>query len=193
MNSQLVSLCALCLLCAFVVNSSAAPPTLTHLHPAGSQRGATIEVAAAGTLDGATKMWASGTGLSAEVEKGKLKVVIAKDAVPGTYWLRAHNADGASGLRPFIVGTLPEVMEKEPNDEPKKAQKIEGSSVVVNGKLEKNGDVDCFAVSLKKGQTLVASLEAHNTLRSPMDGMLQLLSADGFVVDENNDHRGLDP
>ena len=95
--------------------------------------------------------------------------------LPGVYWLRAYNAEGASGLRPYIVGTLPEVMEKEPNDEPRKAQKIEGSTVVVNGKLEKNGDVDCFAVELKKGQTLVASLEAHDTLRSPMDGMLQVL------------------
>ena len=54
--------------------------------------------------------------------KGKFKVAVAKDAVPGVYWLRAYNAEGASGLRPFLVGTLPEVMEKEPNDEPRKPQ-----------------------------------------------------------------------
>ena len=95
-------------------------------------------------------------------------------------------------LRPFIAGTLPEVMEKEPNDDFKKPHALDGSCVV-NGKLEKVGDVDCFAVTLKKGQTLVASLEAHNTLRSPMDAMLQVLSADGFVLEENNDFHGLDP
>ena len=46
---------------------------------------------------------------------------------------------------------------------------------------------------MKKGQTLVASLEANRTLRSPMDAMLQIVSADGFVLDENNDFHGLDP
>src|SRR4029079_2714160 len=115
-----------------------------------------------------------------------------KDAVPGLHWLRAHNAEGASGLRPLFIGTLPEVMEKEPNDEPKTAQLLNQSSVV-NGKLSRSGDVDCFAVALKKGQTLVASLEANRTLRAPMDAILQLVSADGFVLDENNDFHGLDP
>ena len=54
-------------------------------------------------------VWASGTGISVEPTKtqGKFKVTVAKDAVPGVYWLRAYNADGASGLRPFIVGMLP--------------------------------------------------------------------------------------
>jgi hypothetical protein len=87
---------------------------------------------------------------------------------------------------------LPDATEKEPNDDFKKPQVIDGNAVV-NGRLEKNGDVDCFAVKLKKGQTLVASLDAHRTLRSPMDGVLQILSADGFVLDENNDYHGLDP
>ena len=39
----------------------------------------------------------------------------------------------------------------------------------------------------------MASLEANRTLRSPMDAMLQIVSADGFVLDENNDFHGLDP
>jgi hypothetical protein len=85
------------------------------------------------------------------------------------------------------------VAEKEPNDEPKKAQILDSSAVVVNGKLARSGDVDCFAVNLRKGQTLVASVEAHHTLRSPMDGVLQVVSADGFVLNQNNDFHGLDP
>ncbi len=189
-------LCLFVLICGCLSSSVlAAPPAITYLYPAGAQRGTTVEVTAAGTLDASTKVWASGKGVTVEPtkDKGKLKITVAKDAVPGTYWLRAYNDDGASGLRPFIVGTLPEVMEKEPNDDFKKPHVLNESSVVINGKLEKNGDVDCFAVILKKGQTLVASLEAHNTLRSPMDAMLQVLSADGFVLDENNDFHGLDP
>jgi hypothetical protein len=53
--------------------------------------------------------------------------------------------------------------------------------------------VDLFAVPLRAGQTLVAALEARDTLRSPMDGVLQVLSPEGFVLDQNDDHRGMDP
>ena len=192
LRSVLILLSCPLFLCAVV---SAAPPSVTYLYPAGAQRGVTAEVTAAGTFDKwPVKVWAGGKGVTVEPgkDKGKLSVTAAADAVPGVYWLRAYNDDGASTLRPFVVGTLPEVAEKEPNDEPGKAQVIDRSAVV-NGRLEKPGDVDCFAVTLRKGQTLVASLEAHHTLRSPMDGVLQVLSADGFVLDQNNDVHGLDP
>ena len=188
---SLLSLGGLCGLCGEKLFS--APPAITSLYPAGAQRGTTVEVSATGTLDASTKVWASSKSVSVEVVKGKLKFTVAKDAVPGVCWLRAYDDDGASGLRPFIVGMLPEVTEKEPNDDFKKPHVLASSSVAVNGKLEKVGDVDCFAVTLKKGQTLVAALEANHTLRSPTDGILQILSADGFVLDENNDFHGLDP
>jgi hypothetical protein len=190
-----LSVFSLCVLCGLRGESSAAPPAVAFVHPTGAQRGTSVEITAAGTLDANTKLAASDKALSLEPTKtaGTFKLTVAKDAVPGTYWLRAHNAEGASALRPFVVGTLPDVTETEPNDEYRKAQQIERAAVVVNGKLAKNGDVDCYAVKLKKGETLVASLEAHHTLRSPMDGMLQVLSADGFVLEENNDYRGLDP
>ncbi len=125
--------------------------------------------------------------------KGKLTVSVAANTAPGTYWIRLFDDQGASALRPFVVGTLPEVVEQEPNDDAKKPQMLPSSSVVVNGRLEKAGDVDCFAVKLRKGETLVASLDAQRTLGSPMDGVLQVLSADGFVLEENNDDSGPDP
>ncbi|HEY2911413.1 MAG TPA: PPC domain-containing protein [Gemmataceae bacterium] len=168
---------------------------MTSLYPAGGQRGATTEVAAVGAIDKATKLWASGKGIQVEPGKaaGKFSVKVAGDAVPGTYWFRAYNGDGASTLRPFIVGTVPELLEAEPNDDAKKPQTLHASAVVVNGKLAKAGDVDCFAIATKKGQTLVASVEANRTLKSPMDGVLQIVSTDGFVLDQNHDYHGLDP
>ena len=173
----------------------AAPPTLNYLHPAGGQRGTKVDV----TLNGSftpwpVQVWTDGRGVEAAAakESGKLTVAIAADAEPGTHWLRLHNAEGASSLRPFVVGTLPEVAEKEPNDEPRKAQELPGS-VVVNGRLDKTEDVDVFAARLRKGQTLIAALVANRVLKSPMDGVLQIVSADGFVLDQNNDFHGLDP
>ncbi len=187
---------ASCVFVAMATSLSAAPPAITNLYPAGAQRGTTVEVTATGTLDPwPTKFWVSGPGITAEPAKtkGKLAITTAAEAIPGVYWLRAHNADGASNLRPFIVGVIPEIAEVEPNDEVRKAQVVKLSAVTINGRLAKSGDVDSFAVALKKGETLVATLEANHTLKSPMDSIMQVVSADEFVVAENHDTHGLDP
>ncbi len=173
----------------------AAPPTLSYVEPAGAQRGTTVKVTLAGTLDAATQLWASHAALAGKptAEKNRFQITVDADIPPGVYWLRAYNAQGASAPRPFIVGLLPEVAEQEPNDDFKKPQRLAALPATVNGKLDKNGDVDCYAVTLKRGQTLLAALEGHQRLRSPLDCMMQVLSAEGFVLEENNDFRGLDP
>jgi hypothetical protein len=182
--------------CLLVSSAGAAAPSVTYLYPAGGQRGTTIEVLAGGTFE----RWPvgchlSGKGITAKAlpHKGKLAVTMAADVTPGVYWLRLHDEQGASVPRPFVVGHLAEMQEKEPNDEPKAAQAIASLPVTVNGRLEKPGDVDGFAVRLTKGQTLVASLLANRVLGSPMDAVLQVVSEGGFVLAENNDYHDLDP
>lgn len=175
--------------------AGAAPPAVTSLSPAGGERGTTVAVIAAGTFDAwPVQVWSSSPSIlvKAEKEKGKFAVTIAKDAPLGAHWLRFHDDTGASPLRPFVVGGLPEIAEVEPNDDPKSAPVL-AMPTVVNGVLGKSGDVDCFRVKLAKGQTLIASLEAHHTLRSPMDAILQLVSDTGAVLEQNHDVRGLDP
>ncbi|HET6574612.1 MAG TPA: PPC domain-containing protein [Fimbriiglobus sp.] len=164
---------------------------MTYLSPAGARQGTTVEVSAGGTFDKwPIEVWVSGEGVTgtAGKEKGKLTFTVAEDARPGTYWVRVHDKTGASGLRPFVVGTFAEVAENEAG----KPQAVE-LPAVVNGRLAKAGDVDGFAVTLRKGQTLVAAVEAHHTLRSPIDAVLQVVSPDGFVLAQGNDHAGLDP
>jgi hypothetical protein len=187
-------LACVCLL-GFAAAAPAAPPAVTYLFPAGVQRGQTVEVTAAGSFERwPVQAWCDGQGIEirAAGDKGKLSISAAADVVPGVYWLRLHDEQGASTPRPFVVGNLPEVLEREPNDDPKKPQLLE-SSAVVNGRLEKVGDVDTFAVRLHKGQTLVASMLANRVLGSPMDAVLQVVSADGFVLGQNHDSNGLDP
>ncbi len=183
---------ALLMLAATLV---AAPPTVTALFPAGCQVGQSVEVTAQGALGDKPQAWISREGVKLEfAESGnKFKVIIAENAAPGLCWIRVFNAEGASSLRPFVIGTLAEVAEKEPNNSAKEAQKLESNQVVVNGVLDKGGDVDTFAVSLKAGQTLVASLMAKGTLGSPMDGVLQVLGPRGFVMEHNDDDHGFDP
>src|SRR5262249_57453475 len=91
-------------------------------------------------------------------EKGKRQITVGAAAVPGAYALRLYDDDGATVARPFLVGMLPEIMEREPNDDFKKPQILDSANVTVNGRLGKPGDVDTFAAAVKKGQTLVESL-----------------------------------
>lgn len=173
----------------------AAPPEVTSLYPAGAQRGTTAQVTSGGTFaKWPPLIWVDGPGLKIEpaADQGKLNVTAAADALPGLYWVRLMDAEGASVPRPFFVGTLPETLEQEPNDAPKKPQEVASSSII-NGKLLKANDTDHFAVGLKQGETLVASLMAHQLLGSPMDSVLQVCSADGTVLVQENDSRGLDP
>lgn len=176
--------------------ATAAPPKVDYFLPAGAQRGTTVEVLAGGTFERwPVQAWTDGKGIDVKPAKssGKLSVTVASDVEPGVYSIRLFDEQGASIARPFIVGTLPETSEKEPNDDPKKPHVLGKPGIVVNGRLDKPNEVDTFAVTLTKGQTLVASLEAHRTLRSPMDGVLQILSPDGFVLEQNDDYHGFDP
>jgi len=195
-RSALSTVFSLGLLLVHVAPIMSAPPIASYLLPAGGQRGTSVDVSVGGTFDPwPTKVWTNDAGLLIVPgkTKGVLQITIAKDAEPGVHYLRLFNDHGASALRPFVVGTLPEIAEVEPNDHPAKPQVLTSSTVVVNGRLEKDADVDVFAVPLKQGQTLVASLDANRTLKSPMDAVLQVLSPDGYVAMENHDHAGLDP
>jgi hypothetical protein len=186
----------LLILLALASSASAKAPTLDHLFPAGGSRGSTVEVTATGQFERwPVRAWASVPGIEIKPgpEKGKLAVTISPDARPGVHWVRLFDDEGPTSPRPFVVGLLPEVVEVEPNDEAATAQRAEPSGVTVNGRLGKTGDVDSFRVALKQGQTLVASMEANRRLGSPMDGVLQVASADGFVLAQNDDDPDRDP
>src|SRR5262249_17061783 len=123
----------------------------------------------------------------------KLTVTVARDAPAGLHWVRIYDDDGASALRPFVVGLLPEIVEVEPNDAIESPHLVNTPSATVNGRLARTGDVDGFAVNLSRGQLLVASVDAARHLGSPMDAVLQVVTTDGFVLAQNDDDIGKDP
>lgn len=177
------------------VQALAAGPEVKSIFPLGGALGSTIDLAVTGNLpQPGTQVWSDRPGLGCEVvEHGKsVKVTISKEAAPGLHWLRFHNPEGASGLVPFVVGTLPEVSESEPNNVLDKAQVISTSSVI-NGKLGESGDVDAYSIPLKAGQQLVAAVDSNWRLAVPVDVVLQVLSPDGAVYEQNDDDRGNDP
>lgn len=176
--------------------AAADAPSASSFFPGGGKIGDSVDVEAKGSF----KSWPvearvdrDGLTFVAGEEPGHFTAEIACDANPGIFWVRLYNEDGATSLRPFIVGSLPEVQEAEPNDSDAQAQDVDPNGVVINGRLEKAGDIDAFAVPLESGQTLVASIEAHDRLGSPMDAVLQVVSPDGFAIDHVDDSPTLDP
>jgi len=171
-------------------------PTAETFFPAGLQQGTTVEVEVRGKCEPwPPQVWvdASGVEVSAAEEKNRLVVTAAENAEPGVYWVRLYNPDGAAAALPLVVGTRPEMVESEPNDRLEEAQMVEHPGVIANGRLAKGNDVDVYALRLETGTQLVAEVEANRTLGSPMDGVLQVTDALGFVLAQNDDAPGLDP
>ncbi len=187
--------CAALCLSLLTVSLRAAAPTLDYLLPAGGQRGTTNAVTMGGKFEHwPVEVWTDSPGVvfKAGKNKGEFSAEIAKDAAVGPRLVRLYNADGASAVRWFVVGDLPEIAEQEPNNGFKEAQAVAKMPVTINGRLDKTGDVDSFAVQLEAGKYFVASVDAYS-LGSPMDAYLFLLNERGTKVAFGNDSRNLDP
>jgi hypothetical protein len=109
-----------------------------------------------------------------------------QDAKPGKHLIAASNGKLLSNYVPFALGTLPECMDQESNDEPAKPQKVT-LPIVVNGRADRPGDWDVFEVEGKAGQTLVAEVHARR-LGSPFDSFVKVTGPDGKVIALNDDH-----
>ena len=115
--------------------AAAAPPTLSHLFPAGGQRGTKVAVTCSGSFTWPVSVWAPGVEVAVGMESGKLEVSIPADLAADRIWLRLYNPEGASALAPFLIGSLPEIAEVEPNNAPRAAQPIATPGVTINGEI----------------------------------------------------------
>jgi len=174
----------------------AAAPTLEHLYPVAVQIGSTNTITAIGKFDPwPPKVWVDAPGIvfTAETNSGKFTVEIATNAPTGPHLVRVFNEQGASGPRFLIVTREPQSSEQESNDDFRKPQTLDSLPASLNGRLDKSGDVDSFAVTLEAGQTIVVSLEAY-TLASPMDAVLRLVDSRGVQLAlSDDDGRTFDP
>ena len=191
---SLVLGCHLVLAAAFGLR--AAVPVLEHFHPAGLPRGTTnAAVQIAGKFDPwPPGIWVDSAGIRflTETNTGKFRVDIAPDAPSGAHLVRLLNAEGASEPRLFVVGFGPELLEVEPNDRFTAPQTLTNLPVTVSGRLDKNGDVDSFAVRLAAGQWLDAALDCF-TLMSKVDPVLRLVGTNGGQLAWNHDFDSFDP
>ena len=174
----------------------AKPPAVTSIFPAGGKSGSTFELIAADAPDPwPSAAWASHAGIKLEPlkdKKGVYKTTIAADTPVGPHLVRFYNVDGSSQPRTFFVGLAGETAEVEPNDKLDAAQFLENTPVVVNGRLDKTGDVDGFAVRANKGDWIVAQCHAYS-IDSPIDAFLHLHDENGRKVAFAPDTHNLDP
>lgn len=191
----LASVLALSLLfVAIPVAPAFAKPTLKSFSPAYAKINASTELTAQGSFPvWPVTVWSNSDQITATAgDKGKLTLKVSSQAAPGVYFLRLLDPSGVSEPVPIVVGIADGVVEKEPNNRLDKPQSIE-LPCAVSGVLQKRGDVDCFAVQLEKGDTVVASMIANPALGNAIDGVLQISDQRGFVLNQNDDNKGTDP
>lgn len=183
---------------------------LDSIFPNGAQRGTTVKVEVKGFgsgLTGPKQILIDGpTGIEVRelksVNGGTLEasLEIAPDAPPGRRWLRVLNErSGLTNFAHFVVGTLPEVLEVEPNNDDLKAQSVT-TPAVINGRINPQADIDVFKFSGKANQKVIAAvaahaLDVHGQYKNYgiADFSLELLDAGGRTLAAAEDSVGFDP
>ena len=173
----------------------AAKPTLENLHPVAVARGSTNEMTFPGKFDPwPPKVWVNAAGLDFDFKtnNGRATLTVAADAETGPKLLRLYNDEGASEPVIFVVAEPPLIADTEPNNHFRKPQVLTNLPAQISGRLEKNSDVDSFAFEVKVGQWLDVKMDSH-ILMSKVDGVLRLVSTDGYQLAWNHDFSSMDP
>jgi hypothetical protein len=110
----------------------------------------------------------------------------AKEKAPGTYPISVSKGNVVSNSMPFAVDTLPERLEKEPNESISAATPIT-LPVIVNGRIDRPGDWDVFRWEGRAGERVIAEVVARR-LDTPLDSVLELTDAAGKRLAINDDH-----
>jgi len=109
-----------------------------------------------------------------------------KQQGPAVQTVSVRSRERVSNRVPFALDTLPECLEKEPNDRPGEAQQV-ALPVIVNGRIDRPEDLDVFRFEGRAGSRVVAEVYARR-LNSPLDSVLRLTDAAGRQLAANDDH-----
>jgi hypothetical protein len=125
--------------------AQAQEPQLASIFPPGGQRGTTVEITFEGKdLKGVRTLFFSHPEITAKkITDTRFAVTIPDTVAEGDYDVWAATLTGLSNPRRLVVGSLPEVNEKEKNDEPKTAQEVK-LPIVINGKFDPGTDRDYY-------------------------------------------------
>jgi hypothetical protein len=185
----------------------------SYVFPAGAQRGTAVEVRVGGLflhdapafevtgpgvthspkLAPAKRIWFEGPLLPLPESQQQEdypadytgKVTVAKDAPLGSRRVRVFTAQGGATGPVFVVGELPEVVEKETDGEPiSEAIKL---PVTANGRIFPREDIDLWEFDAEAGKTVTAFVHSAS-INSPLVAKLDILDAKGNVAAEQMRH-----
>jgi hypothetical protein len=91
----------------------------------------------------------------------------------------------AGPLLALDVDDLPEVVEHEPNNEISQAEPL-ATPVVINGRIGRPGDVDCYALRMAKGESLQFDFKAAS-LGSPLNAVFVMIDANGRIMNSEDE------
>lgn len=162
-----------------------APPQIDGIMPYGVQRGVISEVTVNGSnLAGNPRLvapfgfrvdQAAKSQAKEDPSNWKLKLIVAAETAVGAYPIRVQTDDGISNPFLFVVGQLPQIVEKEDNSTFETAQLIPEPPLVVEGQVAGN-DVDYFRFHGRKGQTIVIDAQCSR-IGSGIDPTIRLTTA----------------
>ncbi len=200
-----------------VVCAQSSEPAASYIFPAGAQRGQTVDVRVGGLCllknpwfamlgDGVEvperlrtedTVWFDGPMLtgqpSLEPDKypkdHKATFTVAEDAPLGARSWSVWTSQGATKSRPFVVGDLPEVVEREIDGDP---IPVEISvPATANGRIFPRADFDIWTFDAVEGETYAIELSARSIL-SPLDARIALY-ADGQMQADDIGAQNRDP
>jgi hypothetical protein len=120
----------------------------------------------------------------------KFKVTVPPDAPHGVHDVRVLSKWGVTNPRAFVVSSLEDVLEKEPNNDVTEAQKV-ALETAITGNVGTPTDVDYYAFTGRKGQRVVAACAAWG-IDSRLTAQVQLFDASGRELAANRNYRDRD-
>ncbi len=182
------------LVALLAVPPAAAAPQIDAIDPPGWCRGEEVEIRLTGReLADPGELFFEGGGIEVvSIQAGnatrmKARLRIPADCPPGSHRLRVRTQQGLSELRTFRVGTLPTLAEKEPDDDPAAAQRIDPEGTTIAGTVRAE-DVDCFVVPLRAGERIAAVVDGIRLDQELFDPAVEILGPDGALVASGDDH-----
>jgi hypothetical protein len=191
------------------VHSQTSQPEASYIFPAGAQRGQTVDITVGGLfllddpwfemlgsgvqaferLRTGETVWFEGPILTGAPARGpdfyprdhQGLVTIAGNALLGGRPWRVWTSQGATAARVFVIGDLPEVVEREIDGDPVPIDIT--VPVTANGRIFPRADLDIWTFDASRGETYTIELHAKSIL-SPLDARIVVHAAGEKIADD---------
>lgn len=150
-------------------------PVVTGYLPVGGKRGQTVNV----NLQGANL--GNMTSMPVQIPADKNEVTLALNTPMGP----------AANPISMVVSDLDEAVEAEPNDQAGHATVVANTPVVINGRIDKAGDLDVYRIKPAAAGNLSFEVQARR-IGSRLDSYLRVMDATGKELQANDDANGKD-